>query len=218
LAEQWGAICAPPVYYTFPGASGPWPGAVDVSPNITQEYLKEIARAFLRGRFKRIVFCAVHAPLRWMLENVVRSIFQETGRIVLALAPKLLPKDLMTEKLGYGGGEDVSTLAALRILGLHGAYDPAADVEQDIAAEAPFESLVQLWDRGAWSAWTFSRDHQHTGIRKGLKMDDADKVVEVMKQAAVRLADLPDLFAQFQRDMELLHKERPWDKDDIWTV
>ena len=218
LAERWRAICAPPVYYTYPGASGPWPGSMDVSPDITQEYIKEIVCGFLKNGFGRVVLCGIHAPLQWMLENVIRSIYQDTGQLVLSLMPRMLDNALMTEKLGYRGGEDVTTLASLKVLGLHGAYDPAVDVAEDKTTGSPLESLTGLWSRGANVAWLFNADHQHTGIRKGLKLEDADRILQVMSQAVENMADIPELFAQYQKDMTRLDKNKPWNRDDVWSV
>ncbi|MFN4228023.1 MAG: creatininase family protein, partial [Candidatus Ratteibacteria bacterium] len=42
FAEKWDCIVAPPIIYTYPGASDFWPGTVDISTEITFKYIKEV--------------------------------------------------------------------------------------------------------------------------------------------------------------------------------
>lgn len=217
LADVWKCLCAPPVYYAFPGASGPWPGTVDVSPEITVAYLKAIVKALLKGGFKRVVMYGTHGPLSAMFQMVLRSIYQETGNVIIGMqSPQLMPEDLMTAEFGYGRKEDILVLAALKILGLHGAYDPATDVEKP--QTYPFDTIGALKKHGASVPWIFSADYQHTGIRPGLKLDDADRAIKVMKEAAGRMADLPEHFARYQAQMAELMANPPWKRDDAWSM
>ncbi len=216
LAEKWRCLALPPVYYTFPGAPGPWPGTVDISPQISTEYIRQIAKALLKGGFRRVVLCGLHAPLKFVFEPVIRSIYQETGEVVMAIRPNVMPDDLMQEELACDRGEDVMVLAALKILGLHGAYDPASDVDKP--AESPFETLEELQEHGAMLPWVFTADHQHTGLRKGLGLGDADKAVAVMKKAVDRMPDVPELFAKYQQQMKELDEAKPWTDETIWSL
>jgi creatinine amidohydrolase/Fe(II)-dependent formamide hydrolase-like protein len=216
LADVWGCLTLPPVFYTFPGASGPWPGTIDISTRVTQEYVSAIVRALLKNGFGRIVLSGGHGPLRFMLESVIRDLFQETGNIVIHLGPDgLLPSDVMEKEFGYPCGEDIMSLAALKILGLHGAYHPGT--RGCDSTRPPFESLTKLKSYGAVVPWTFSRDYQHTGLRGEVKLDDASKAVKIMEQAAARMKDLPETFAQYQEDMKKLYADTPWNREDIWT-
>jgi hypothetical protein len=216
VAEKWGCLAAPPVYYTFPGASGPWPGTVDVSPRITEEYVKEIALALLKNGFGRVVLLGLHGPLNFAFQPLIRDIYQRTGQVVLAFAPQMMPPDLAEEELGYRGGEDILVLGSMKVLGLHGAYDPASPI--DVDTRPAVNARGALAKLGASVPWTFSADHQHTGIRKGLRMDDADKVVRMMRRAVDRMGDLPALFAEHQRQMKELFANPPWKSDDVWSI
>ncbi len=215
LGEKWDCLVLPPICYTFPGASGPWPGTVDISPGATQEYIKAIAQALLKNGFRRVILCGFHAPLAPIFQFVIRSIHQETGEVVMALRPRIMPNELMQQELGYGGGEDIMVLAAMKILGLHGAYDPAMHVDKP--SEMPLETLVELDRCGAALPWTFSADHQHTGIRTGLRLEHADKAVAIMKQCVDQIGDLPALFAKYQQQMRELNESRPWSEDAVWS-
>jgi creatinine amidohydrolase/Fe(II)-dependent formamide hydrolase-like protein len=215
LAREWKCITMPPVYYTFPGASGPWPGTIDIPVKITQEYVTAIIYALLKDRFKRIVLLGSHGPLGFVLECVIRDVFQSTGNSIVYLSPHERLSEL-TKKAGIEAGEDGHVLAAMKILGLHGAYDPASKVDKP--KEAPFKTLVKLNDEcRATIPWTYTRDYQHTGIHKKLKMSDADSIVKVMKKAAKSFKDMPKLFAQYQKEMKDLYKRKPWEKETIWT-
>lgn len=215
LAKVWNCVTMFPVSYTYPGASGPWPGTVDLPIDLTQDYIRGIVLSLLEKGVKKVVIVGFHGPLSFMLETVVRDIFQETGEIVLFITPDLMPDDLMEKELGYQQGEDIMLLAALRILGLHGAYDPSSKVNRSddypMAVHHDFEkNQVKM-------PWVFSRDFQHTGLRKQVKMDHAEKAVKVMEKAARRLKDVPAHFTKYQKDMEKLFREQPWNKDSVWT-
>jgi hypothetical protein len=127
-----------------------------------------------------------------------------------------MPDDLMQEEFGYEWGEDILVLAALRILGLHGAYDPAAEL--DIPRAFPLDTIGPLKKLGANVPWIFNKDHQHTGIRSGMTLDDADRAVAVMKKAADRMDDLPELFARYQEQMRQMNENPPWEDQDIWSM
>jgi hypothetical protein len=215
LADTWKCLTLPPVFYTFPGASGPWPGTVEISTRATQDYVGAVVEALLRNGFRRVVLCGSHGPLRPVFECLVRDLFTRTGQIALHLNPRLFPREEFTAALGYPPGEDAMTLASLRLLGWHGAYDPQCAVEK--WGDMPFESLAELrkWDVAL--PWTFNRDYQHTGLRACLKLEDADKIIAVMTEAAAAYAGLPAAFARYQQDMAALHEEAPWKRAEVWT-
>jgi hypothetical protein len=215
LAEVWHCVTLPPVYYTYPGATGPWPGTVDVPVGATQGYITAIIEALVKNGFKRIVLFGTHAPLRWMMECVVRDVFQRTGTVVVFLGPGAMMGGLVRSELGYEWGEDAMVLGALKILGLHGSYDPSCKVTKP--GDHPHESMKRLAAMGAVLPWTYNRDYQHTGLRTEVKLEHADKIVKAMRKAALRVRDLPATFATYQRDMKKQYADRPWSKSGIWT-
>ena len=66
--------------------------------------------------------------------------------------------------------------------------------------------------------WIFKADYQHTGLRKGLKLSDADQGIAVMKLTAKKMKKFPQAFRAYQKQMEKLMKEKPWLKDKIWSL
>jgi len=214
LARKWGAVLMPPISYAYPGASGPWPGTVNVRPEATITWIKEVALSIVRGGFKRLVLCAVHAPLNWMLQVVVRSLYQEHGVIVAAFSPYGRVTQRIKAEFGRGG-EDAYVLGALRILGLHGAFRPETDVE--LIADRSGEASVALGEARVSVPWLFSAPHHHVAVRSDLKLDDADLIAGAIEKAVDEMEDIPELFARHQAELEALACEQPWNKDDVWS-
>lgn len=215
LAKEWECLTLPPVFYTFPGASGPWPGTVEISNRVTIEYIKAIVLSLIKTGFKRIVLCGTHGPLKFTLNCLLRDIFMETNIIVFFIAPQMMPEDLMQEKLGYLRGEDILLAASFKILGMHGVYDPSSKVDMPI--EFPFNTNSDLSKANVSVPWTFSRDYQHTGLRKKVTLADVDKAIDVMKEAAARLKNIPETFSKYQEEMKDLWTRAPWKDPDVWT-
>jgi len=220
LGEKWKVLVMPPIYYTFPGASGPWPGTVDISPEITVAYVKEVVKALLKNGFRKVVLCASHSPAAFMLQSVIRSILQETGQVVIHIVPMsfLMPNDLVQKEFGGPLTEDLYLLGMLKVLGLEEAFDPEVPVERP--CEFPSKTIKKLAAFGGTNVapWLFLKDYQHTGIRKGLKRSDADRALKIVKTALERLDDLPSVYEEYQREISAFLKKRPWTKDDAWTV
>ena len=105
LAQAWDAVVMPPVNYVFCGATGPWPGSINVGPEASITFMKEIARAAMRAGFKRVILCHAHAPLGWMTQVVIRSLFIETGDIVASMSPSGIVNKHTEEN-----GTDLSTV------------------------------------------------------------------------------------------------------------
>jgi creatinine amidohydrolase/Fe(II)-dependent formamide hydrolase-like protein len=215
LAERWGCLSAPPVFYTYPGATGPWPGTVDMPVDVTQRYVSEVACALVRNGFGRVVICGTHGPLDWMLHAVVRDIFQKSGTVVLYLSPRLLPEEVMVKELGYGWGEDIFTLAALRILGMEEAAGPVSKVDKHQPPST--ESMRALQAMRMRMPWTYTGGYQHVPARKAVRKGHAEKAVRIMKRATAQYRDVPDLFRQYQTDMKEMYARRPWEKAQVWT-
>jgi hypothetical protein len=215
LGKEWGCLVLPPVFYSFPGASGLWPGSVEISCKVTMEYIKEIAMGLIRGGFKRIVLCGTHGPLKGMFYCVMEDIYLATKVIVTYVIPPLMPDDLMMEKLGYTRGEDILLAASLKIMGLHGVYDPSSIIDKP--QEFPLSVVSELRKAKAEVPWTFAKDYQHTGLRKQVSLDHVDTAIEVMKEAARRIKDFPQHFARYQQEMKELWERAPWKDEDVWT-
>jgi hypothetical protein len=214
LARQWKCPCLPPIYYAFPGASGPWPGTVDISNRATIDYVQAVVMALLKGGFGRVVIVGSHGPLGAMAQCVIRDVFQSTGRAVLHVQPygKLMKK---MEAAGVPFGEPGVVLAAMKLLGLSGAFDPAANVDRPL--EFPLPSIRDLRKCEAQMPWIFAKDYQHTGINRKLKASHAGRIAEAMADAAREMKNLPRHFARYQREMAKLHKARPWADPKTWT-
>ena len=216
LAELWDCLVLPPVAYSYPGASATWPGSIAPRPAATVAWAKEICLAAIHAGFKRLVVLATHGPLRFMLSNVIREIHQETGHVVLHIAPgKLMPDDLMQEALGYARGEDILVLASAKVLGL--PDDLVARGFDDSPDRCfPFESLSGLRKAECQWPWLFTEPWQHQPVRSEVKPEHADKAVEVMRAAARRdYADVPKLFEQYRKEMADLAADPPWATDAV---
>jgi hypothetical protein len=215
VAEKWGCCVLPPVPYVYPGASGPWPGTIDVSPEASIAYVKEVARAALKAGFKRLVLSGSHGPFGFMAQVVIRAIHQETGNVVAYLSPYGPITRALQEEFGRGG-EDLLVLGALKVLGLHGLFNP--EVKLDAEAEFPFPTIGPLSQAGVRVPWVFNKDSQHTGIHSGVKLEDADRVIACMRKAIDQMTDVPELFAKYQREMAEQAADPPWRRDDVWSV
>lgn len=217
LAKEWKCLVAPPIYYVYPGASGPWPGTVNIMPEISQEYIKSVVKALIKNGFKRVILYGTHGPLSSMFTVVIRSIFNESEDVVAGLMSNIMPEDIMKEKLGYTRGEDVLVLSSLKILGHHGVYDPKS--KADKPPEFPFKVIGDLKKFGGSGMvpWLFKADHQHAGFRKCVRMNDADKGIAVMKLTAKRMRKFPQAFKTYQNQMKKLMKDKPWLKDTVWS-
>lgn len=214
LAREWKCPCLPPIFYTFPGASGPWPGTVDIPNRATMDYVQAVVMALLKGGFKRVVILGSHGPLGAMMQCVLRDVFQATGQAVLHVQPY----DKVTQRMKDAGvpfGEPGLVLAAMKVLGMDGAFDPAASVDRPL--EFPLPSIGPLRRCAAAMPWIFAKDFQHTGINSKLKAAHADRIIEAMGAAAREMKDLPKHFTRYLREMAGLYKDKPWSRKTVWT-
>jgi creatinine amidohydrolase/Fe(II)-dependent formamide hydrolase-like protein len=215
LAERWDAVCLPPIPYVYTGASEQWPGTLSISPEESIRYVRAVALSAVRAGFARLVVLASHGPMGFMAETLVRGVFHETGEILLFLSP--YGRIMEQQKAAFGhGSEDANTMGALKVLGLDAGFDFRAD--RDTHPSFPFESMTRLRALGARMPWIFNRDDQHVGMRSDLGPEDADRAVACMREAADALRDVPELFAQYRREMKALLARRPWSRDDVWTA
>lgn len=218
LANNWDALVLPPVFYTYPGFTAKWPGTIDIDSDASARYIKQILLSLFRGGFKRVAVCCAHYPMRPVLTTLVQEIFLETRNVTmhLNLIPALIPNEATQKAFGMDWGEDLLLLGSLRILGLHGAYDPKADADlpRTCANEGekefvPFKDSVTL-------PHLFQDDYRHTGIRPGIRLDQADTVVTIMKEAARQFDSLPSKFTRYRKELEGLLHSQPWNHPD-WS-
>jgi creatinine amidohydrolase len=215
LAQKWDGVVMPPVNYAYPGATGPWPGTVNISPEATIAWVEQVALGIVRGGFKRLMFCSSHAPLGWMLQTVVRSLYLRHGCCVAAYSPYGQIMRSIKEEFGRGG-EDIYVLGALRILGWHGAFQPEMDL--DAPSDRSDDPSVRLAELHVNVPWLFSRPQQHVAVRPDLKLEDADRAAAAIRRAVDEIEDIPELFARHQRHLDALEAEQPWSKDDVWPT
>ena len=215
LAETWDCLVMPPIFYVYAGASEKWPGTVSTSPEASISYVREVVKAILEAGFKRTIICASHGPLGFMAQTIIRSIYRETGEIVLLLSPYKIVSKHLEEEFG-SSGEDVLVLGALKILGWHGVYEPTSKVEAPV--EFPFKTISDIRRAGGNVPWHFSKDSQHTGLRKGLKLEDAERAAECIKRSAEELKRLPEHYSRYQKEIKDLADDPPWEKENVWSV
>jgi len=218
LGEQWKCLVMPPIPYVYPGASGPWAGTIDVSPEASIAYIKEVVKAALKAGFKRLVISGSHGPLEFMAQVVIRAIYQESGEIVAHLQPWRAIAPALAKEFDRSGHqvEDIYVLGAMWLLGLHGHYRPENDV--DLKSSFPFPSMSALNRAGVRVPWLFNRDYQHTGIKRDLKLKHAERAAACIEKTLKQYKDIPKLLAQYQKDMRKQDKNPPWKRQDIWSV
>lgn len=215
LAEKWGCVMLPPIPYVYPGASGPWPGTIDVGPEISIQYMKAVALAAIRAGLKRLVLSGMHGPVDFMGTAVIRAIYQETGHAVALFSGYEACLKALKEEFGWAG-EDLLVLGALRVLGLHKHMRPETDV--NIEMTAPLPSLAALQALRIRAPWIYSKDSQHTGIHSRLTRKDADRAAACIRKAVDRMADAPALFEQYQREMAAMNENPPWKASNPWST
>jgi creatinine amidohydrolase/Fe(II)-dependent formamide hydrolase-like protein len=205
----------PAIPYVYPGASGPWPGTIDVGPEISIQYIKEVAKAALRAGLRRLVISGMHGPVDWLGTSVIRSIYQETGQTVALLNAYQQVMDTLKEDFGWTG-EDLFVLGALRVLGLEQFMQPDTNLDIDTSPAVP--SIPPLQKCGVKVPYLYTKGSQHTGIRSRLKREDAERAAACLRKAVDRMADVPELFSRYQREMAEVAKNPPWKKPDIWSM
>ncbi|MBN1672298.1 MAG: creatininase family protein [Kiritimatiellae bacterium] len=219
LAKEWTCVTLPPIWYSFPGATGPWPGTVDISTRATQDYVKAVVGALLDKGFNRVVLCASHGPMSFVLECIIRDLYQATGKVVIRIRPY---DQIMAQmrKADLPFGEDGCVLGAMKILGLHGAFDPAGTVDKPARGKSagpdPLAAMGKLRACSVTAPYSYGHALAHTGPRKGLKLSDADAIAAVLQEAARAMKDVPKHFREHQKAMARMHKAQSWNKPGVW--
>jgi hypothetical protein len=222
IAEKLKCLVAPPIFYMHPAASGPWPGTVNVPPEASAAYLREVVPALVRGGFKRVILSGSHGPLSGVFSMLKDSVLRESTLPLLSIAAHsiLLPHDLVTK--AFGGrfvGEDMLVAACMRVLGWGDAYDPFTRTSRPREfPSSTIGALKKITGNSGCVPWVFFRDYQHTGIQPGTTRADIDRLFVIMQQALERIDDLPGLYAQYQKEVSALHRRKPWAKQSVWSV
>jgi len=214
VAPEWDAVILPTIHYTFPGATGPWPGSVAVSPEETFQYARAVVMALLKNGFKRVVLVNLHGPNGFVLQMVLRSIFEETGETPIVFAPRYGEFcRRVQEEFGQPHGEAACYLASLYICGRQGESDPSASEQQKLEGPGwPFPGFGDLRRHGASAALYFTEPNHHVGRYPGLTLDDAPRLAEIWADVTLESArGLPEDYERFQADMQRALQDAPWD-------
>jgi creatinine amidohydrolase len=216
FAREWDGVILPTVHYTFPGASGPWPGTVSISPRDTIDYLLAVVRAILRNGFKKVVVVSSHGPNSSVLQMVFRTLLDESGELPIHIGTTGDFYTWVEEEYGHNHREAAKYLAALYMLGRLDEFDPEAS--EDELAEGPTfpcASYGRLRRRRVGVAYYFLEPNQHVGRYPGLTRDDAPRLAERWKQSLLTMArGLPEDYEAFQQDMWAAMAEEPWREID----
>jgi hypothetical protein len=196
IARRWNAVVFPPIAYTFGGATERYPGTVSPSHFETARYVKAVVRGISEAGFRRVCIMWVHAPGSSMRDLVVKDLFAEEGLVVFTASPRLAPGRGSENPLGYGWGEDIWTLASVKILGHPGVF--VVDEPEDVGVrKLPFHTMVEMSRLHASSHWYMGLPTHHLRVRSCVKSGDDDKVIPLMREAAGRLDGVPGLMDEY---------------------
>ncbi len=215
LAEEWDALILPPIHFTYPGATARWPGSVRIMPREVLDYTVAVLKGIFRNGFKRVVIVNVHGPNNPMLEVAMRQVFEETGDLPILFNPEEQTfRRQVEQEFGNPHGEAAFYLASLYICGRHGEFDPQITESEAHPRDVPaFESMGKLWRHGVSGPYVFRTRFSHVGRYAGLKLSDAPRLAEIMREALIKQArGLPEDYEQFQYDVHQAIKDAPWDE------
>lgn len=215
LARRWKCLALRTIPYVDPGASGPWPGTIDVPPIESINYILAVTRAVIKAGFKRVVLSGMHGPLDGMFRQVASTIFKES-RVVVAHISCFGPISKEIEKEFGSSSEDAVLLGALHILGLDGLVDPTTVVDKPCVFPSPV--IGPLRQCGMTVPWVFQDDSQHTGIRSDLKPGDGARSAACIRRAIDAMGEAPELYARYQAEIGSLLGDPPWRRADGWSV
>lgn len=205
MAARWNAVVFPLIAYTYAGATERYPGTVSVSHYETADYVKAVASSLLKAGFRRVCIMWVHGPGRSTEELVVQDLLHDRGEVVFTCHPRMLRG--LVEKLGYGGGEDIWSLAGLKILGHPGVF--VVDEPEDVGVrKLPFHTIVELSAMSSRSAWYMGLPTHHLRVRSCVKSGDEDKVIPLMRESAKRYDNVPALMDEYLRRVKDVRGQR----------
>lgn len=209
LAERWDAIVFPPIAYTAAPRSKDWPGTVSISYDETVQYVTAVIQSLLDHGFTRVVLLA--GEDRYPLaESLVNSIHRDRRAVVQAARPNLLPNtEEIARELGYEPADDIRVLAALKILGHPGAFDPATPVGAATpSAFAATQKKVETM--GVRVVGAYGSPADSLPVRNCIKPGDVDKAIAIMRRQARQADPLPMLYDQYVQEIYGQWASAPW--------
>ncbi len=216
LASQWKAVVMPPIHYVHTGATEFWAGTVSVSAEATVRYVRAVAAGLLDAGFKRVVLLWFHYPGLLMGQQVARDLHRQRGSAVFALGFEFFFASETGQRLGYRYGEDIGTLAGVKILGHPGVF--VVDEPEDIPGKWDAQPGWQLRKMGvAGRAWYMTHSTQHLHVRSCVKSGDEDKLIDFLREVSKRHANLPEVMTEYLAELKKLKKRPPW-KWENWEM
>jgi hypothetical protein len=213
LAETWDAVIMPPIHYTYPGASTPWPGTVSIMPRETLDYVIAVIRAIHENGFRKLVLVSLHGPSDAMLSVAMREVFELDGELPILFSPDYSEfTRRVKEELGQPHGEAAALLASMYMVGRHGEFDPSAKKTEKLEGPAyPFPVAWTLRQHGVTFPYYFVEPNNHVGRYPGMTLDDAPRLAEIYREVIVAKAKgLPKTYDQFQKKMWAAMDKEPW--------
>ncbi len=213
VAEEWDAVIMPTIHYSYPGATGTWPGSVCILPREALDYAIAVTTAIVRNGFRRVVLVSLHGPNDFVLSAAVRTVFEETGQIpILFMPPYEEFCRRVEQQWGKPHAEAAAYLASLYICGRHGEFDPATDEGEAVERTEPFESLRGLLRHGVRTPYRYVRPQDHVGRYVGMTLGDAPRLAELYREVVwERARGLPEDYEKFQADTWQAVKDAPWE-------
>jgi hypothetical protein len=205
VAKPWNAVVFPPIYYSFAGATERWPGTVSVSPEMISRHVKAVVCGLLDSGYKRVVILWAHAP-GWLAEQaVIHEIQRERGHVVFSADLDMGWGPEFEKALGYPGGEDIASLAGVKLMGHPGVF--AVDEPADVGMiRFPFHTIGELNALGAPQAWSMGLPTQHLAVRKCVRSGDDDRMIPVMRKVAAGAKGAPQAMSRYLDEIEKAQK------------
>lgn len=148
IAEDLNALIAPHIYYGVTGILAPYPGSIQIPPDVFREYVRAVLLGLVKNGFRNIIILNGHGPQAGILSNLAEEISMQQKVNTLVINWWILTADVTREVYGENGG--------------HGTNDETAMIQavnpklvhwdlftgQDMATALPNPE-------GAWSATPF---------------------------------------------------------------
>ncbi|MFW6155042.1 MAG: creatininase family protein [Planctomycetota bacterium] len=214
LAGAWDAVIYPPIHYTYPGASTPWPGTVSITPRETLDYVVAVVRAIHDNGFDKVVLVSLHGPSNAMISLALREVFEVDGDMPILFSPDYGEFCRRVEaEFGAPHGEAAALLASMYMVGRHGEFDPSAKTSEKLEGPAyPFAEAGDLRRCGVTFPYYFVKPNNHVGRYPGLTVDDAPRLAEIYTEVILEKAKgVPALYDRFIKKMNDAIDKEPWE-------
>ncbi|HWG59557.1 MAG TPA: creatininase family protein [Candidatus Acidoferrales bacterium] len=148
IAADANALIAPHIYYGVTGILAPYPGSIQIPPDVFREYVRAVLLGLVKNGFRNIIILNGHGPQAGILSNLAQEISLQQKVNTLVVNWWILTSDITRQVYGENGG--------------HGTNDETAMIQainpklvhwelftgKDMATALPNPS-------GAWSATPF---------------------------------------------------------------